>query len=95
MVNDLGEVTGAVLLKGKTRELVKRHSSVMIPLMTSTDSDNPETSLADGRSAGADFGSDFSINNSSDSSGINANKKPRRKAALDSESHTRQILNMY
>ena len=60
-----------------------------------TNYDNPETSFADGVPAGADFGSDFSFNNSSDSSGINANKKPRRKAALDSESRTRQILNMH
>ena len=33
--NDLGEVTGATVLKGSSRELVKRHSSTIIPLLTS------------------------------------------------------------
>ena len=33
-VNSLGEVTGASILKGSTGELVKRHSSVLIPLLT-------------------------------------------------------------
>ena len=32
--NDNGEVTGATLRKGSTRELVKRHSSCIIPLMS-------------------------------------------------------------
>ena len=31
--NDLGEVTGAVILKGSTGERVKRHASVLIPLL--------------------------------------------------------------
>ena len=34
VTNTLGEVTGATILKGKTREMVKRHSSVIIPLLT-------------------------------------------------------------
>ena len=33
-INDLGEVTGAEVFKGNTREVVKRHSSVLIPLLT-------------------------------------------------------------
>ena len=46
-VNDLGEITGAVVLKGKTGELVKRHSSVIIPVLkmsecNPTNSDNDE-----------------------------------------------------
>ena len=40
-INTNGEVTGAIILKGSTRELVKRHSSVIIPLLTS----NAEESL--------------------------------------------------
>ena len=32
--NDLGEAVGAVLLKGSTGELVKRHSSIIIPLLS-------------------------------------------------------------
>ena len=38
--NDLGEVTGATILKGKSRELVKRHSSVIIPLLTNNSHKN-------------------------------------------------------
>ena len=33
-VNSLGEVTGATILKGNSRELVKRHSSTIIPLLS-------------------------------------------------------------
>ena len=36
-VNSLGEVTGAKILKGSTKELVKRHSSVIIPLLSNDD----------------------------------------------------------
>ena len=36
-VNDLGEVTSALLLKGKTNELTTRHVSTLIPLLTYND----------------------------------------------------------
>ena len=39
--NDNGEVTGALVMKGKSRELVKRHSSSIIPLLRN---DNVNTS---------------------------------------------------
>ena len=32
--NDLDETTGAIVIKGNTREKVKRHSSTLIPLLT-------------------------------------------------------------
>ena len=32
-LNDIGEVTGATLLKGKTNEIVKRHISTLIPYL--------------------------------------------------------------
>ena len=32
--NDEGEITGAEVLKGKTKEYVKRHSSTLIPLLS-------------------------------------------------------------
>lgn len=37
ITNELQEVTGAVLLKGKSRELTKRHVPCLIPLLTSSD----------------------------------------------------------
>ncbi len=42
-VNTLNEVTGALVLKGKTKELVKRHSSSIIPILTNINEDS-ETS---------------------------------------------------
>ena len=35
MTNDLGEITGAIVKKGRTNEIVKRHSSILIPLLES------------------------------------------------------------
>lgn len=35
ITNDLGEITGAIVKKGRTNELVKRHSSTLIPLLES------------------------------------------------------------
>ena len=40
VVNDLGEITGAIVFKGKSRELVKRHSSTIIPLLTVSENSN-------------------------------------------------------
>ena len=37
VTNDNGEVTGALVLKGKTREIIKRHSSTLIPLLRVSD----------------------------------------------------------
>ena len=35
--NELGEVTGAIVLKGSTRERVKRHASALVPLLRDQD----------------------------------------------------------
>ena len=43
-VNDLGETTGATVFKGLTRELVKRHASVLIPILACEDSNKPPSS---------------------------------------------------
>ena len=42
IVNDLGEVTNVVAMKGKNKELVKRHSSTVIPLLK-LDQDDAES----------------------------------------------------
>ena len=75
-VNCLGEVTGATIFKGKTRELVKRHASVIIPLLTLEEdisSSSPE------------------ISNESENPSSTKSRK-RRKAACLSEEKTREIL---
>ena len=43
IVNDLNEVTGAIVFKGKTRELVKRHASTLIPLLRIGENDHVES----------------------------------------------------
>ena len=44
--NSNGEVTGATIMKGKTREVIKRHSSTLIPLLQYED-DSDETESCD------------------------------------------------
>ena len=39
-VNDCNEVTGATIFKGSTRELVKRHSSTIIPILSVNNEDD-------------------------------------------------------
>ena len=77
-INDLGEVTGAVVRKGSSRELLKRHVTSLIPILRSSnssiqadDSEEKETN-----SANAD----------------NSKKREKRKAAIVSESKTKRML---
>ena len=39
VTNINGEVTGAIVIKGKTNEVLKRHSSTLVPLLTSNDNE--------------------------------------------------------
>lgn len=72
-----GEVTGATVLKGTTKELVKRHSSTLIPLLTKS-----ETS----------FKISEDLQNTSDSVSDNFRKPSTRKAAITSRQKTRAIF---
>lgn len=47
--NDLGETTCASVLKGATGEIVKRHASVLIPLLKLREQNNDTLSSAEGR----------------------------------------------
>ena len=78
VVNSLGEVTGATVLKGCTRELVKRHSSVLIPLLSSSDSTEIE--------------SDFDQNNETVKESNNE-ERPIRQAAIKCKMKNRVMLN--
>ena len=76
--NSSGEVTEATILKGNSRELVRRHSSVLVPLLTLNDERNEvleenEVHVHEGA--------------------VDKRKKPRRKAALESEQKTKDMLN--
>ena len=76
--NDLNEVTGAIVIKGN-KEVVKRHSSSLIPILTS-DSDSevdPNDDLV-------------SIDHSANDNNI---QRPKRQAAQISRKKTKQMLN--
>lgn len=78
-VNDLGEVTGAVVHKGKTGELVKRHSSVIIPLLRVRGNADLAPSVTDAEAPVPD---------------ANSQTRPpsRRQAAVVSAERTRTML---
>jgi hypothetical protein len=78
-VNDLGEVTGALVFKGTTRELVKRHSSVIIPLLRLNEQNT---------STDAVYAKPDDVLPSDNPKGI------KRKVALDSEQRTREMLKL-
>ena len=46
-VNDLGEVTGAIVQKGSSGECVKRYSSTFIPLLRMKDDTTVSDAVAD------------------------------------------------
>ena len=88
-INNLNEVTGALVLKGATGEKVKRHSSVLIPLLTDSEWEadkskcRPQIESEVERAAGG---------KSKDLKDRPASRTQRRKAALQSEKRTRSIL---
>ena len=83
--NEMGEVTGAIVMKGKTRELLKRHSSTLIPLlMVSDDPDLDDVDQKPGCSGDL-------TNERSDTDQVALNR-PRRQAAIDSEQRTSAVF---
>ena len=72
------EVTGVEVLKGKTREIVKRHASTIIPLLSIEDS------LGSG-----DTGMELDVK----AHPPDYKQRPKRKAALQSRQKTKDILN--
>jgi hypothetical protein len=79
-INSLGEITGAEILKGTTREIVKRHSSAIIPLLrVSVDSDTQMVNNS-------------SVAPQPDTSQTEATR-PVRKAAVLSRERTGRIFN--
>ena len=76
IINDLGEVTGATLKKGKTGELTKRHSSNIIPLLR----------------ADKDFKTFDSAMVDQDQSSVCEPKRQKRSAAIESQRKTKKLL---
>lgn len=83
--NDLGEVTGAIIRKGVSGELVKRHSSAIIPLLRVQEHSNPLDPPTDAAVAP----------NSADLPCSRVPARPdRRSAAIVSEQRSRSMLNL-
>ena len=76
-INDLGEVTGALILKGKSKELVKHHASVIIPLLSVSCDNLPNTDCQN-------------HDKTMDDDQVKA--RPKRKAAILSSEATKRIL---
>ena len=76
--NDLGEVTGAVIKKGATGEQVKRHSSVIIPLLKCSEpvDNKSESEIA-------------SVNQTLPAGGV---RRPQRAAAVASRQRSQAML---
>ena len=77
-INSNGEVTGVTLLKGKTKETVKRHISTLIPYLEVKDSEEC------GNISTCDDGNDNDT----------VEPRVRRNAAILSEQRTREHLNL-
>ena len=83
VINDLDEVTGAAILKGRSREIVKRHVTYLIPLLSS---DQPDQSASD------QVNQIISRGNIDHTGQVLGRSTTKRKAALISAEKTKHIL---
>ena len=77
-VNSLNEVTGAIVFKGSTKELLKRHSSTLIKLLSSNHAESSNNSA--------------SSTNDLEQSGLSENLRSRRKAADACIARNKELL---
>ena len=82
--NDLGELTGAKILKGSTREVVKRHASVLIPLLKMSECNSSSFPQDEPTVAAAPVHAALEYRNS----------RPLRAAAVNSSRRTREMLQL-
>ena len=79
-LNQLGEVTDTVLLKGSTKERIRRHPTVLIPILQCKKELNPTECEVELESVG------------SGESRATLRKRPRRLAAVNSEKRSKRML---
>ena len=84
-VNSLGEVTGATIMKGKSREMVKRHASSLIPLLGRKEYANGELTES------SEPNTESSEPNTSDDIS-QAAPRPMRKAALKCMKNIKSLI---
>ena len=91
VVNDIGEVTGATVIKGN-REVIKRHASRIIPLLRLSEVDNdtslPPTGVEVIPDAEGTIDTDTDTGNRSQS----LRARPSRVAAVESAARTKAML---
>ena len=91
--NDVGEVTEALVRKGKNREVVKRHSSVLIPILSRAKTSNDMTSDNDAGLRSNSLDSRRDVDNAGDLSDTSRQGRAQRRAAVESRERTRKLLN--
>ena len=82
-INDLGETTGAEVLKGATGEIVKRHSSVLIPLLKMSETNQPSVAPQNPEA------SEFQPVHNDQAVPV---RRPKRAAAVVSRDRTRRMM---
>ena len=87
-----GEVTGASILKGKTKEVVKRHVTTLIPLLSNNELEKESNFVVESELTSEDTRISGSTPTPGEGVSIKLSKKKRRKAALESESLTKRML---
>ena len=87
-INDLGEATGAILVKGCNGETIKRHSSCIIPLLQVKEFPNPPFRVSD---AAPDQGGST---DAEPDQGVPTHARPKRVAAVQSGRLTKQMLKL-
>ena len=81
ITNDLGETTGAILLKGSSRERIKRHANCIVPML------RPEIGTD------AEVSPKITTPNAPFTNGdLSRKRRPRRKAFLNSKEKTKKLL---
>ncbi len=84
------EVTGAIVLKGKTRELVKRHTSSIIPLLTVAKLENHDSIATNKNEVSIEVDRPLIEHNVRS---VEKENSKKRKAALKSDELNRNLLN--
>ena len=92
VLNDLGEVTGAKVLKGRTRETVQRHVSSLVPLLRSADGDLTSSESEPAMPDMEEVLNRFGIRTSPVA--VESRSRPTRAAALGSRELTRKHLSL-
>ena len=92
-MNDLEETTGAVLLKGSTREVIKRHANTLIFLYRPKQDQNDLINSNSSQSLNDfDLEPDFDQNDQSNFDLETNSARPKRKAAIKEKAWLKDLI---